>query len=73
MVKRAGRVKGAEVRCRLPIDSGAGLHHGEALFDLVARLRAGGASLLDVQLRTDHLASLGAIEVELDAAPISGT
>jgi leucyl/phenylalanyl-tRNA---protein transferase len=34
-----------------------------ALVGLVELLRAGGASLLDVQWRTDHLASLGAIEI----------
>ena len=34
-----------------------------ALVHLVARLRAGGFSLLDTQFVTDHLASLGAIEV----------
>lgn len=34
-----------------------------ALFDLVARLREAGGSFVDVQLRTDHLASLGAIEL----------
>ena len=31
---------------------------------LVARLRAGGYTLLDCQFMTDHLASLGAIEVD---------
>lgn len=34
-----------------------------ALVGLVERLRAGGATLLDIQWRTDHLASLGAIEI----------
>ena len=34
-----------------------------ALVELVSRLRAGGASLLDVQWLTPHLASLGAIEI----------
>lgn len=34
-----------------------------ALVTLVDRLVAGGASLLDVQWCTDHLASLGAIEI----------
>ncbi len=34
-----------------------------ALVSLVERLRAGGASLLDVQWITPHLASLGAVEV----------
>jgi leucyl/phenylalanyl-tRNA---protein transferase len=34
-----------------------------ALVGLVDRLRAGGASLLDVQWVTPHLASLGAVEV----------
>lgn len=34
-----------------------------ALVHLVERLRAGGFALLDVQLRTPHLASLGAVEV----------
>lgn len=35
-----------------------------ALAHLVARLRCGGYSLLDCQFQTDHLASLGAIEIE---------
>ena len=46
-----------------------------ALVGLVDLLRAGGAMLLDVQWRTEHLASLGAIEIsraeylnQLDAA-----
>ena len=34
-----------------------------ALVALVERLRAGGATLLDVQWTTDHLASLGAVDV----------
>ncbi|MGH9282631.1 MAG: leucyl/phenylalanyl-tRNA--protein transferase, partial [Acidimicrobiales bacterium] len=34
-----------------------------ALLSLVDLLRAGGATLLDVQWRTPHLASLGAVEV----------
>lgn len=34
-----------------------------ALVGLVERLNAGGGLLLDVQWRTDHLASLGAVEV----------
>lgn len=34
-----------------------------ALAWLVARLRAGGFSLLDCQFMTDHLASLGAVEI----------
>jgi len=34
-----------------------------ALVGLVDRLRAGGTTVLDVQWTTDHLASLGAIEV----------
>ncbi|MDQ6837844.1 MAG: leucyl/phenylalanyl-tRNA--protein transferase [Actinomycetota bacterium] len=34
-----------------------------ALVSLVERLRAGGATLLDVQWLTPHLASLGAVEV----------
>jgi len=34
-----------------------------AIAALVARLRAGGFTLLDCQFMTDHLASLGAIEV----------
>ncbi len=34
-----------------------------ALIGLVELLRAGGATLLDVQWRTDHLASLGVIEI----------
>ena len=37
-----------------------------ALAHLVARLRAGGFRLLDCQFQTDHLASLGAIEVPRD-------
>lgn len=35
-----------------------------ALAHLVARLRVGGFRLLDCQFQTDHLASLGAIEIE---------
>ncbi|WBH17628.1 leucyl/phenylalanyl-tRNA--protein transferase [Sphingomonas radiodurans] len=35
-----------------------------ALAALVARLRFGGFTLLDCQFMTDHLASLGAIEIE---------
>jgi leucyl/phenylalanyl-tRNA--protein transferase len=38
-----------------------------ALAHLVARLRAGGFRLLDCQFITDHLASLGAVEIERDA------
>lgn len=38
-----------------------------AIAALVARLRAGGFSLLDCQFQTDHLASLGAIEIPRDA------
>ncbi|HEX8383672.1 MAG TPA: leucyl/phenylalanyl-tRNA--protein transferase [Sphingomonas sp.] len=34
-----------------------------ALAWLVARLRAGGFTLLDCQFQTDHLASLGAVEI----------
>jgi leucyl/phenylalanyl-tRNA--protein transferase len=34
-----------------------------AVVGLVARLRAGGATLLDVQWSTPHLASLGVVEV----------
>ena len=34
-----------------------------ALIALVARLRAGGFRLLDTQFVTDHLASLGAVEI----------
>ncbi len=34
-----------------------------ALLHLVERMRAGGARLLDVQWATDHLVSLGAVEV----------
>ena len=37
-----------------------------ALAALVARLRAGGFTLLDCQFMTDHLASLGAVEIERD-------
>lgn len=35
-----------------------------ALAALVARLRGGGYSLLDCQFMTDHLASLGAVEID---------
>lgn len=35
-----------------------------ALAHLVARLRAGGFTLLDCQFLTDHLASLGAVEID---------
>jgi leucyl/phenylalanyl-tRNA--protein transferase len=38
-----------------------------ALAHLVARLRVGGFGLLDCQFLTDHLASLGTIEVEREA------
>lgn len=38
-----------------------------ALTHLVARLRAGGFSLLDTQFMTPHLASLGAIEISRKA------
>lgn len=38
-----------------------------ALVHLVARLRAGGFTLLDTQFVTDHLARLGAIEVTREA------
>jgi leucyl/phenylalanyl-tRNA--protein transferase len=34
-----------------------------ALVHLVQRLRAGGFTLLDTQFITDHLASLGAVEI----------
>jgi leucyl/phenylalanyl-tRNA--protein transferase len=34
-----------------------------ALVGLVDRMRAGGGTLLDVQWRTDHLASLGVVEI----------
>ena len=34
-----------------------------ALVHLVARLRRGGWRLLDAQFQTDHLASLGAVEI----------
>lgn len=37
-----------------------------ALVRLVERLRAGGFELLDVQMQTDHLARLGAIEIPRD-------
>jgi leucyl/phenylalanyl-tRNA---protein transferase len=37
-----------------------------AIAHLVARLRAGGFSLLDCQFQTPHLASLGAIEISKD-------
>ena len=35
-----------------------------ALAHLVARLRCGGFTLLDCQFQTDHLASMGAVEIE---------
>src|SRR5206468_3616347 len=38
-----------------------------ALAHLVARLKVGGFQLLDCQFLTDHLASLGTIEVGRDA------
>ena len=38
-----------------------------ALVHLIARLRIGGFQLLDVQFLTEHLASLGAIEIDRDA------
>jgi leucyl/phenylalanyl-tRNA--protein transferase len=38
-----------------------------ALAHLVARLRAGGYSLLDCQFLTEHLATLGAVEVPREA------
>ena len=38
-----------------------------ALVGLVSRMRAGGGTLLDVQWRTDHLASLGVVEIDRDA------
>ena len=38
-----------------------------ALVHLVERLKAGGFSLLDAQFQTDHLKSLGAIEINRDA------
>lgn len=38
-----------------------------ALAHLVARLRIGGFTLLDCQFMTDHLASMGAVEVSRDA------
>ncbi|MES2337239.1 MAG: leucyl/phenylalanyl-tRNA--protein transferase [Pseudomonadota bacterium] len=38
-----------------------------AIAALVARLRVGGFTLLDCQFQTDHLASLGAIELSRDA------
>ena len=37
-----------------------------AIAALVARLRVGGFTLLDCQFQTDHLATLGAIEVPRD-------
>lgn len=37
-----------------------------ALAHLVARMRAGGFALLDCQFQTDHLASMGAVEVPRD-------
>ena len=37
-----------------------------ALASLVARLKAGGFTLLDCQFQTSHLESLGAIEIERD-------
>ncbi|WP_448661175.1 leucyl/phenylalanyl-tRNA--protein transferase [Sphingomonas sp. CJ20] len=38
-----------------------------AFAHLVARLKAGGFTLLDCQFQTDHLATLGAVEVPRDA------
>ncbi|HYE95537.1 MAG TPA: leucyl/phenylalanyl-tRNA--protein transferase, partial [Rubricoccaceae bacterium] len=38
-----------------------------ALVHLVARLRAGGFALLDVQMQTAHLAQFGVVEVRRDA------
>ena len=38
-----------------------------AIAALVARLRAGGYTLLDCQFMTDHLASLGAVEISRSA------
>jgi leucyl/phenylalanyl-tRNA---protein transferase len=38
-----------------------------ALAHLVARLRVGGFTLLDCQFMTEHLASMGAVEVSRDA------
>ncbi|HIG76343.1 MAG TPA: leucyl/phenylalanyl-tRNA--protein transferase [Bacteroidetes bacterium] len=38
-----------------------------ALVHLVERLRAGGFALLDVQMQTDHLARMGAVEVSREA------
>jgi leucyl/phenylalanyl-tRNA--protein transferase len=38
-----------------------------ALVHLVARLKAGGFSLLDAQFVTDHLAQFGAVEVPRSA------
>ena len=45
-----------------------------ALAHLVARLRAGGFTLLDCQFQTSHLASLGAIEIDrADYVALLGT
>lgn len=38
-----------------------------ALVHLIARLKAGGFRLLDVQFLTDHLSSLGAVQISRDA------
>jgi leucyl/phenylalanyl-tRNA--protein transferase len=38
-----------------------------ALVYLVARLKAGGFTLLDIQFITEHLRRFGAIEIERDA------
>lgn len=38
-----------------------------ALAWLVARLRVGGFTLLDCQFQTEHLASMGAVEIDRDA------
>lgn len=49
--------------------AGESMYHREtdaskvALMSLVDILRSGGAELLDVQWRTDHLATLGAVEI----------
>lgn len=53
--------------------TGESMYHREtdaskvALVDLVDRLSEAGGSFLDVQLRTPHLGSLGAVEVPRDA------
>lgn len=59
-VKLAGAFFGESMFSRVRDASKVALAH------LVCRLKVGGFSLLDCQFITDHLASLGAIEIERD-------